>query len=113
MSKTNIPEWRLDRTIRVFVSSTFRDMSAERSCLMETTFPRIQKYCREKNVYFIPLDLRWGITKEQSKSGKVAAYNESINNYEIRCRNHPGIFENELEKIRRYQNEASQKIKLR
>ncbi|MDD3586125.1 MAG: tetratricopeptide repeat protein, partial [Thermoguttaceae bacterium] len=72
MSVTHLPEWRLDRTIRVFVSSTFRDMSAERSCLMETTFPRIQKYCSEKNVYFIPLDLRWGITEEQSQSGKVA-----------------------------------------
>ena len=60
-----------NRILRVFVSSTFIDMQDERQYLMETIFPRIKKYCQERDVYFIPIDLRWGITKEQSESGQV------------------------------------------
>lgn len=60
-----------NRIFRVFVSSTFIDMQDERQYLMETVFPRIKKLCQERDVYFIPIDLRWGITKEQSESGQV------------------------------------------
>ena len=60
-----------NRVLRVFVSSTFIDMQDERQYLIETIFPRIKKYCQERDVYFIPIDLRWGITKEQSESGQV------------------------------------------
>ncbi len=60
-----------NRIFRVFVSSTFIDMQDERQYLMETVFPRIKRYCLDRDVYFIPIDLRWGITKEQSESGQV------------------------------------------
>jgi len=60
-----------NRAIRVFISSTFRDMMDERDHLMKVTFPEIRKYCRERNVEFTEIDLRWGVTDEEAKEGKV------------------------------------------
>lgn len=57
--------------IKVFISSTFRDMQAERDYLMNKTFPLLQNIAKRHRVKFIPIDLRWGITEEESKSGKV------------------------------------------
>lgn len=54
------------RTIRVFVSSTFRDMHAEREELVKRVFPRFRKRCEERGVSFEYVDLRWGITEEQA-----------------------------------------------
>jgi nephrocystin-3 len=59
------------RVVRVFVSSTFRDMQAERDELALYVFPELRKRCRERYVEFDGVDLRWGITEEQSKRGKV------------------------------------------
>jgi phosphotransferase system HPr-like phosphotransfer protein len=59
------------QSIRVFVSSTFRDMSAERDMLVKVAFPalreRLAPYCIELE----DIDLRWGITDEQAESGKT------------------------------------------
>ena len=33
------------RTFRLFVSSTFADLEAERNLLQETVFPRLQRLC--------------------------------------------------------------------
>lgn len=60
-----------NRQIRVFVSSTFQDMKAERDYLMQTVFPRLRKKAAERDVSFIELDLRWGITEEEASKGKV------------------------------------------
>lgn len=60
-----------NRQIRVFVSSTFQDMKAERDYLMRTVFPRLRKKAAERDVSFIELDLRWGITEEEASKGKV------------------------------------------
>ena len=59
------------RTIRVFVSSTFRDMQAERDELVKRTFPQLRKLCDERHVVWSEVDLRWGITEEQSERGEV------------------------------------------
>lgn len=59
------------REIRVFISSTFHDMQKERDYLMVHIFPKLQEVAKSRNVTFIPVDLRWGITEEESKSGKV------------------------------------------
>lgn len=59
------------RKIRVFLSSTFRDMNDERNYLVRYVFPRVQEYCRKRFLEFYPVDLRWGITEEQSRSGLV------------------------------------------
>ena len=60
-----------NRELRVFVSSTFLDMQDERQYLAETVFPSVKKYCQELGVDFIPLDLRWGVTKFQETTGKT------------------------------------------
>ena len=49
---------------RVFVSSTFADMQAERRLLQREVFPRVEQYCRERGVSFQAVDLRWGIPEE-------------------------------------------------
>ncbi|MCL0058864.1 DUF4062 domain-containing protein, partial [Dehalococcoidia bacterium] len=59
------------RVIRVFISSTFCDMHAEREELIKFTFPEVRKRCRERGVEFVDVDLRWGITDEQKAEGKV------------------------------------------
>lgn len=55
-----------NRSIRVFVSSTFRDMKEEREVLMSHTWPALQRICRERQVEFVEVDLRWGIPEEQT-----------------------------------------------
>jgi len=59
------------RAIRVFVSSTFRDFTAERDRLARFTFPRLRRTCEERAVVFTDVDLRWGITDEQAAEGEV------------------------------------------
>ena len=59
------------RVVRVFVSSTFRDMQAERDELVLRVFPQLRKLCDERSVVFTDVDLRWGITEEQSAEGQV------------------------------------------
>jgi hypothetical protein len=60
-----------NRQLRIFISSTFRDMQAERDYLIQNTFPSLRKYCAERDVLLQEIDLRWGITEEESKQGKV------------------------------------------
>lgn len=59
------------RIIRIFISSTFRDMQDERDELMKKTFPVLRRKAAERDVTLTELDLRWGITPEESESGKV------------------------------------------
>lgn len=59
------------REVRVFLSSTFADMQAERDYLVKKIFPAVRSEFRRRNVDLTVLDLRWGITEEESKSGKV------------------------------------------
>ncbi|RPJ60476.1 MAG: DUF4062 domain-containing protein [Acidobacteria bacterium] len=61
------------RVIRVFVSSTFRDMQEERELLAKRTFPALRRVCESRGVVFTDVDLRWGITEEQSARGEVLA----------------------------------------
>lgn len=59
------------KKVRVFISSTFRDMMPEREYLMKNVFPKLRKLCRNKGYDFTEIDLRWGITEEDAKKGKV------------------------------------------
>lgn len=60
-----------NREIRIFVSSTFRDMMKERDLLVKKVFPAIRHKCAQRSVTFTDVDLRWGITEEQKAEGKV------------------------------------------
>ncbi len=59
------------RQIRVFISSTFRDMQAERDVLVKKVFPQLRKLCQERAVAWTEVDLRWGITEQESSEGQV------------------------------------------
>jgi ATP/maltotriose-dependent transcriptional regulator MalT len=59
------------RVIRVFVSSTFRDMQAEREELVKRIFPQLRKLCEARGIVWGEVDLRWGITDEQKAEGHV------------------------------------------
>ncbi len=60
-----------DRAIRVFVSSTFRDMQEERDVLVKKVFPQLRKLCESRAVAWTEVDLRWGITEAECKEGQV------------------------------------------
>jgi tetratricopeptide (TPR) repeat protein len=55
-----------NRGIRVFVSSTFRDMVEDRNELMTQAWPELRRFCRERQVELVEVDLRWGIAEEQA-----------------------------------------------
>jgi len=55
-----------NRVFRVFVSSTFRDLKAERDALQEKVFPQLRAHCAAKGYGFQAVDLRWGIGEEAS-----------------------------------------------
>ncbi len=59
------------RVVRVFVSSTFRDMAAERDELVKRTFPALRSLCEARGVTWGEVDLRWGVTDEQAAEGQV------------------------------------------
>jgi nephrocystin-3 len=54
------------RTIRVFISSTFRDMVEDRNALMTHCWPELRRFCKDRQVELVEVDLRWGIAEEQS-----------------------------------------------
>lgn len=60
-----------NRTIRVFISSTFRDMQEERDYLVKFVFPELRRRCRARQVEFVEVDLRWGITDKQAQRGET------------------------------------------
>jgi len=53
------------RTVRVFISSTFLDMQAERDHLVRFVFPRLREELLKRRIHFLDVDLRWGVTSEQ------------------------------------------------
>lgn len=59
------------RVVRVFVSSTFRDMHAEREELVKRVFPQLRRLCEERGVTWGEVDLRWGVPDEARAEGRV------------------------------------------
>jgi len=57
--------------LRVFISSTFRDLQEEREHLIKKIFPEIRSLCRVRGITFTEVDLRWGLTDEDVGLGRV------------------------------------------
>jgi hypothetical protein len=53
------------KEIRVFISSTFRDMQAERDHLVRFVFPRLREELAKRRIRMVDVDLRWGVTADQ------------------------------------------------
>ncbi len=58
-------------TIRLFVSSTFSDLKAERDALQREVFPRLKQLCLSKGLRFQAIDLRWGISEEAGRDNRT------------------------------------------
>jgi hypothetical protein len=52
------------RTFRVFVSSTFSDLKAERDHLQEHVFPKVRDLCQQHGCRFQAIDLRRGVSEK-------------------------------------------------
>jgi hypothetical protein len=59
------------KTVRAFISSTFRDMDAERDHLVKVVFPALRERLEKHRIYLDNIDLRWGVTKEQAENDRV------------------------------------------
>jgi hypothetical protein len=46
-------------------------MQEERNLLVTRVFPLLRERCRQRHVELVEIDLRWGITDEQAKEGRV------------------------------------------
>jgi tetratricopeptide (TPR) repeat protein len=58
------------RQVKLFISSAFLGLFKEREVLAKQVFPEIRRRCRERQVDFVEIDLRWGILPEQVDSGE-------------------------------------------
>lgn len=52
------------RQVRVFISSTFRDMNSERDHLVTVVFPELRDRVERLGFEFFDVDLRWGVPQE-------------------------------------------------
>lgn len=59
------------RTIRLFVSSTFSDMKAERDLLQREVFPKLRQLCLANGLRFQAIDLRWGVNEEAGHQNRT------------------------------------------
>lgn len=59
------------RAFKIFISSTFQDMVRERNYIIERVIAPFKEKAREHNVDVSVVDLRWGITPEEAKDGRV------------------------------------------
>ena len=62
---------RKNRIIRIFISSTFVDMSVERRLLQERIIPEIKRLCSKKGWQFECVDLRWGVSQEAQEQSQT------------------------------------------
>ena len=68
MAATQQQRWR---TVRVFISSTFRDMHGERDLLTRFVFPELRARAHARQIQVYEVDLRWGVTEEAARSHKA------------------------------------------
>ena len=59
------------QTVRIFISSTFRDMHAERDHLVKVVFPELRERMAGRHLYLVDIDLRWGITESEAEQGRA------------------------------------------
>ncbi|GAM26077.1 hypothetical protein SAMD00019534_092520 [Acytostelium subglobosum LB1] len=59
--------------VRLFISSTFLDMQEEREQLVHHLMPELAAFCRQRGVDFSFVDLRWGLSREESQRPNAIA----------------------------------------
>ncbi|XP_060031383.1 telomerase protein component 1 isoform X2 [Erinaceus europaeus] len=61
------PGWR---SLRLFISSTFRDMHGERDLLLRSVLPALQARAAPHRISLHAIDLRWGVTEEETRRNR-------------------------------------------
>ncbi|XP_069044718.1 telomerase protein component 1-like isoform X1 [Lepisosteus oculatus] len=59
------------RNVRVFISSTFRDMHGERDVLVRLIFPELRRRAALYCLSVQEVELRWGVTEEESSRQRM------------------------------------------
>uniref|UniRef100_A0A183ATE6 DUF4062 domain-containing protein n=1 Tax=Echinostoma caproni TaxID=27848 RepID=A0A183ATE6_9TREM len=60
------------RCCRIFISSTFRDMHAERDLICGLVIPSLRQYAaQELRVHVLDIDLRWGVPESSTRSSQA------------------------------------------
>uniref|UniRef100_A0A8C3WJJ7 Telomerase associated protein 1 n=1 Tax=Catagonus wagneri TaxID=51154 RepID=A0A8C3WJJ7_9CETA len=58
------------RSVRLFISSTFRDMHGERDLLLRSLLPALQARAAPHCISLHAIDLRWGVTEEETRRNR-------------------------------------------
>lgn len=62
---------KINRKVRVFISSTFSDMEQERNTIVYNVFPRLRQEFSSQMIDISEVDLRWGIPEEDSENSRI------------------------------------------
>ena len=54
-------EWKY---AKIFISSSFIDMHAERDYLIKKVFPELEEWCEKYKIHLSTIDFRWGVPEE-------------------------------------------------
>ena len=63
----------INKTFRLFISSTFSDFVTERDILNDKIFPVVDDFCQQRGYNFQLVDLRWGVTNESALNQNTLA----------------------------------------
>ena len=63
----------INKTFRLFISSTFNDFIEERNILNDVIFTTIDDFCQSKGYNFQIIDLRWGVNNESALNQNTLA----------------------------------------
>ena len=60
--------------VRIYLSSTYTDMTLEKAVLTTDIYPKIKEYCRERyGIEFQVIDMRWGQRDESTDDHQTLA----------------------------------------
>lgn len=68
----------MQKTIRIFLSSTFTDTRVDRNKLMEEVFEPVRDLCQQHGIAFEVVDLRWGKNANSAKTNAMAFWVSNI-----------------------------------
>ncbi|KAG8509749.1 Telomerase protein component 1, partial [Galemys pyrenaicus] len=57
-------------SVRIFISSTFRDMHGERDLILRSVLPALQARAAPHRIRLHAIDLRWGVTEEETRRNR-------------------------------------------
>lgn len=63
----------INKTFRLFISSTFSDFLLERRILNDEIYPVIDEFCQKQGYNFQLIDLRWGVNNESALNQNTLA----------------------------------------